>query len=171
MLIHLLRHGIAADLGEGGVRRDEDRPLTNEGRAKMKLEAKALRAMGLKFDYIFTSPYLRTVQTAQVVADEFKQEIVEIASLASGRVFSHRWGHSADALIEVGAYEFESALLVGHMPDVSELASVLLSGERNLAIEFKKGSLCCIEVDRLPLRTPGTLRWLLTPKQLQLLGK
>jgi len=88
MLIHLLRHGIAAEFGEGGVRRDEDRPLTNEGRAKMKVQAKAMRALGLKFDYIFTSPYLRTVQTARVVADEFKQEIVEIASLAPGRAFS-----------------------------------------------------------------------------------
>lgn len=173
MQIYLLRHGIAADLGEGGVRRDEDRPLTDEGRAKMKLAAKGMRELGLKFDYIFTSPYLRTVQTARVVAEEFKLEksVVEIAALAAGRVFSHRWGHSADALIEIGAYDFTSALLVGHMPDVSELASVLLSGERNLAIEFKKSALCCIEVSDLPPRAPGVLRWLLTPKQLQLIGK
>jgi phosphohistidine phosphatase len=173
MQIYLLRHGVAADVGEGGVTRDADRPLTGEGRAKMKLAAKGMRELGLRFDYVFTSPYVRTAQTARIVAEEFglKDEVIEIASLAAGRVFSHRWGHSADALIEIGAYDFTSALLVGHMPDVSELASVLLSGERNLAVEFKKGALCCVEVSDLPPRAPGVLRWLLTPKQLQLIGK
>lgn len=173
MLIYLLRHGIAAEFGEGGVRRDEDRPLTSEGRAKMKVSAKAMREMGLEFDYIFTSPYLRTVQTARIVAEEFglEEQVIEIDSLASGNVFSHRWGHNADAFIDISAYDFESALLVGHMPDVSELASVLLSGERHLMVEFKKGGLCCIEVSGLPSHPPGILRWMLTPKQLQLIGK
>jgi phosphohistidine phosphatase len=173
MHIYLLRHGIAAGVGEGGVTRDAERPLTNEGRAKMKLAAKGMRALGLKFDYVFTSPYVRTVQTARIVAEEFGlgDELVEVASLAAGRVFSHRSGHGADALLEVGAYDFESALLVGHMPDVSELASVLLSGGRGLGIEFKKGALGCVEVSALPPRAPGTLRWLLTSKQLQLIGE
>jgi len=172
MLVYLLRHGIAADLG-GSVRRDEDRPLTDEGRVKMKLQAKGMRRLELKFDYIFTSPYLRTRQTAEVVAAEFGMEkkLVEVASLAAGRAFAHRWGNNADALVEVGAYSCESALLVGHWPDVAELASVLLTGERNAAIDFKKGALAAVEVAGLPPRSPGVLRWLLAPKQLQLIGK
>jgi phosphohistidine phosphatase SixA len=60
---------------------------------------------------------------------------------------------------------------VGHMPDLSELASYLLTGNRNLHVEFKKGSVCAIEVSSLPPRGPGLLRWLATPKQLRLMNK
>ena len=67
--IYVMRHGIAADLGEGGVLKDADRPLTLEGRAKLKQAALGLRELGLKFNVIFTSPLLRARQTAEVVAE------------------------------------------------------------------------------------------------------
>ena len=45
-------------------------------------------------------------------------------------------------------------------------------GFRRLGLEIalKKGGLCQIEIDSLPPRNPGTLRGLLAPKQLRLLG-
>ncbi len=58
MKLYLLRHGIAADLGVGGLVRDEDRPLTDEGRAKMKQEAQGMRKLELSFDLILTGPLL-----------------------------------------------------------------------------------------------------------------
>ena len=55
--------------------------------------------------------------------------------------------------------------LVGHEPGVGELAARLL-GMRH-AMEFKKGAVCRIDVEALPPKGPGALRWFLTPKLLK----
>jgi phosphohistidine phosphatase len=171
--LYLMRHGIAADLGEGGVLKDADRPLTLEGRARMKQAADGVRKLDLKFNVILTSPYLRARQTAEVVAEvlDLQHKVKILDSLAPGRAFIEGEGKHAEIFLELGAYQFDRALLVGHMPDLSELASFLLTGNRNLNIEFRKGSLCALEIASLPPRGPGLLRWLMTPKQLRLLGK
>ena len=171
--IYIMRHGIAADLGENGVLNDADRPLTLEGRAKLKQAAVGLRELGLKFNVIFTSPLLRARQTAEVVAEvlDLQHRVKILDSLAPGRQFAQGEGGHAEIFLELGAYQFDRALLVGHMPDLSELTSYLLTGNRNLHVEFKKGSLANVEVTSLPPRGPGLLRWLLTPKQLRLMNK
>lgn len=171
--LYLMRHGIAADLGEGGVIRDADRPLTMEGRAKMKQAAAGLGALDLKFNIILTSPLLRARQTAEAVAEvlDLQHRVKIIESLAPGRAFATGEAGHAEIFLELGAFQFDRALLVGHMPDLSELASHLLTGNRNLNIEFKKGSLCAIEVASLPPRGPALLKWQMTPKHLRMLGK
>jgi phosphohistidine phosphatase len=172
MELYLLRHGIAADLGEGGVVRDADRPLTDEGRAKMKQEACGMRELGLNPELIFTSPLLRARQTADAVAEVLSiNRIVVIAALAPGCCFARGVGRQADVFVEMSAHECERALVAGHQPDLTELASVLLTGERHLNLEFKKGALCAIDITGLPPRAPGILRWLLAPRQLRLIGR
>lgn len=168
MHLYLLRHGVASDLSLG-VRHDADRPLTKEGWKKMRDEARGMQKLGIEFDLIFTSPYLRTRQTAMAVAEVYEfdaDNIVSIESLAAGRPFAHPPYRNPEVFTDIGAYDFQRALIVGHMPDMSEMASLLLTGEINTHFEFKKGSLCLIEVDGLPPRHPGVLRWMLTPKQL-----
>ena len=66
---------------------------------------------------------------------------------------------------------FDRVLLVGHQPDMSELASFLLTGNHNLNIEFKKGGLCGIQVASIPPRGPGLLRMLLAPRHMRGMGK
>jgi phosphohistidine phosphatase len=171
--VFLLRHGIAAELGEGGVFNDADRPLTTEGRAKMKVEAEGMRQLALKFNLILASPLLRARQTAEAVAEvmELQNRVKICEALAPGRGFASGIGNNAEIFLEMGAYQFDRVLLVGHQPDLSELASFLLTGNHNLNIAFKKGGLCDIQVASLPPRGSGLLRWLLTPRQLRLLGK
>ena len=171
--IYLLRHGIAAELGEGGILKDADRPLTLEGRAKLNQAALGMKAAGMKFNVIFTSPLLRTRQTAEVVAEalDLQHRIKVLHALAPGQQFAQGEGGNAEIFLELGAYQFDRALLVGHMPDLSELASYLIGGYRNLNIEFKKGTMCCLEVSSLPPRGPGLLCWMLTPKQMRLMGR
>src|SRR6476469_3051081 len=48
--LYLLRHGIAAELGDNGVTRDEDRPLTDLGWDRMRREATGLVKLGLEID-------------------------------------------------------------------------------------------------------------------------
>ncbi|MBK6796379.1 MAG: hypothetical protein IPG76_06200 [Acidobacteria bacterium] len=41
--LYLMRHGIAANLGEGGILNDADRPLTLDGRTRMKQAAAGIK--------------------------------------------------------------------------------------------------------------------------------
>ncbi len=174
MELCILRHGIAADLNESGVMRDAERPLTKEGWELMREEARGMRKLGLKFDYIFTSPYRRTRETAQAVAAECDfadKHIISLDGLAAGRPFARGLNRKADVFVELGAYDFERALVVGHLPDVSEMVSVLLAGGGGVQVEFKKGAMCALEISALPPRAPGVLLWALTPKQLRLIAR
>jgi phosphohistidine phosphatase len=163
MNLYLLRHGIAADPGTAGITRDRDRPLTLEGRDKMRRSAAAMRALKLEFDLIISSPFVRARQTAEIVAAAFGAE--------DRLEFETELGCGGDArLVIQGLAARQPApgaiLLVGHEPDLSRMISVLLSGDPGLAVTMKKGSLC--KLVAAPLR-PGrcaTLEWLLTPKQM-----
>lgn len=168
-----MRHGIAADLGVGGVVLDADRPLTPEGRSRMQVAAEGMRRLELKFNLIFTSTLLRARQTAEVVADvlELQHKVKTLESLAPGCALIGAETGRAELFIEMGAYSFERVLLVGHQPDLSELTSFLLTSNRNLNVEFKKGGLCAIEMTSIPPRGPGLLQWILTPRQLREIGK
>ena len=57
-------------------------------------------------------------------------------------------------------------------PLMRRQAAYLLGGRKaaNVTIDFKKGSLCCIEAETLSAASPGKLHWLLTAKQLRLLA-
>ena len=51
--LYLIRHGIAAE--RGTYRVDDDRPLTDAGRARTRAVALRLLALGCQTDKIFTS--------------------------------------------------------------------------------------------------------------------
>jgi len=61
-------------------------------------------------------------------------------------------------------------LLVGHQPDLGELASVLVWGSPTAGISFKKAGVARIVTANLPPAATGELRWLLTPKQLLMIA-
>src|SRR5258708_7959635 len=61
-------------------------------------------------------------------------------------------------------------LLVGHEPNLSELISLLVSGDARLSITMKKGGLCKVSAEILAARRCASLEWLLTPKQMGLMA-
>src|SRR5262245_50296725 len=69
MELYILRHAIAVDRGTPGYEDDRQRPLTPEGRKKMRLIAKGMKALGLEFDLILSSPYLRAKETAEIATE------------------------------------------------------------------------------------------------------
>lgn len=171
--LYLMRHGIALDPGESGAGSDADRPLSDEGRARLELEALGLRELGLRFNVVLTSPFRRCRETAELIATrlDLLHRVKIVDALAPGRAFGNGEGPLADIFIELGAWQFDRALVVGHMPDLAEIGSSLLTGSRNLNLDFKRGTVCAIEIASLPPRGPGLLRWMMAPKQLRLLGK
>ena len=53
--------------------------------------------------------------------------------------------------------------------DLGQLAARLIGARRPL--EFKKGGICRIDLDGLPINGPGHLRWFVTPRMLRRAAK
>ncbi len=160
MEIYILRHGIAVDRGTPGFKKDADRSLTKDGEEKTHQVAEAMLAMELKFDLILSSPYVRAVQTANIVAAELDEEVTFTDFLLPD-------ANPLELIREINRTKPQSVLLVGHEPDLSRLISLLVSGGSEAAIELKKGGLCKLTTEKLAFRQCATLHWLLTPKQLR----
>ena len=130
---------------------DADRPLTDQGRQKLRIEASGLHALGLRFALMCASPLVRARQTAQIVAQAYGQEndIQITEALAPGSGFGEHLDADAPIVQELSARQFKHGLVVGHEPDLSELASLLLTGATGLNVQFKKGALCAITVGSL----------------------
>ena len=67
MKLYVMRHGPAADDSPSG--RDADRALTPAGRERVTLVAKALTEGGEEPFAILSSPLVRAVETAEIVAE------------------------------------------------------------------------------------------------------
>jgi len=167
MNLYLLRHAIAAPLGTSGGFADSKRQLTTEGRTKTRRAAKGMKALGLDFDVILSSPYLRAKQTAEIVSDIFDAQ-------TQLRYSDHlKPSGKPDALLRQIlqlAKPPDNVLLVGHEPHLSSLISLLISGQTDCALAMKKGGLCKLSTDALRPGRCATLEWLLTPRQLGLLA-
>jgi phosphohistidine phosphatase len=164
MRLYFLRHAIALPRGTHGIR-DEDRPLTEKGRNRMEQEAVGINRIITTFDVILTSPYKRAYETAMITARALglTSKLKKFSFLTPGTPYT--------ALIN-GLKPYRSKahiLLVGHEPAMSMTIATLL-GMDEPAIDFKKGSLCCLEIDAIPPHVPGTLCWLLKPSHLRDLG-
>ena len=72
MNLYLIRHAIAEEENPSGE--DSQLELTDKGAKKMRLIAKGLRTLGVDFDLILSSPYIRAVQTAEILSEVFKKK-------------------------------------------------------------------------------------------------
>ncbi len=167
MNLYILRHGIAVERGTPGVDKDADRALTPKGKRRLCRITEAMLALELSFDLIFSSPYLRARQTADIVADAFRarKKLELLDSLTPDGDAKALVAH----LNEVCPAP-ERVLLVGHEPYLSELIARLVSGSAGLPVALKKGGLCKLTTTSLKYGRCAVLEWLLTPKQMQLMG-
>ena len=167
MNLFVLRHGIAADLVTLGLANDADRPLTPEGERKVSQIAEAMGKLELSFDLMLSSPYLRARRTAEIVVERLGAGTkLELSDLLTP-------GGSTKRLVEVpncAQPAPESVLLVGHEPYLSELISLLVAGKESFGVVMKKGGLCKLTIKSLKHGRCAALQWLLTPKQMLLMG-
>lgn len=168
MNLYLLRHGIAIPNDDPETVPDSDRPLSAKGIKRMRKAAKGLRRLGIPFDSVLTSPFVRARQTAEMVAQALGlgDHLEELSTLAPGHSASDLWTSLAPY------HDREHLLLIGHEPFLSTLLSYLLTHneKHSIAVDFKKGGICRVEITALPPNKAGTLHWLLTPKQLRALA-
>jgi phosphohistidine phosphatase len=146
--VTLIRHAEAGD----DAPRDESRALTARGRADARRLGRALARRGVRFTAIVTSPLVRAVQTAEIVAaaTEFRGRMpatdVLVPEASAGDVV---------ALLAKIAGE-KSVALVAHEPILSAVAAALTRKGRYPALR---------KAEALRIRLPdgpeaaGSLRW------------
>jgi phosphohistidine phosphatase len=163
MNLYILRHAIAEEIDTKRFSNDSERPLTSEGKRKMMSVAKGMKALDLSFDVIVSSPFVRAKQTAEIVTQVFKakRKLKLSPNLAVG-------GDPEDLIeeLKLDLDSIENVLLVGHEPYLSQLISLLLTGDSSLSLEMKKAGLCKLYIDVLQYGHCATLEWLMTPGQL-----
>ena len=110
----LLRHGIAEER-PGGLDHP-DRALTARGRQRTRAVIDALVSRGLCVDRLITSPYRRALETAQIACDAGLSPQLEPHPRLQP-------GGTAASLVQALSGRVG---LVGHEPDLSDLACSLL---------------------------------------------
>jgi len=161
--LYLVRHAIAAERGEE-YPDDSKRPLTSQGMSRFRKEARALDALGMSVAVVLTSPLVRTRQTADILAGHLSggPPVVATDALAPA-------GTAAAVYHELARHAKKGSIaLVGHEPNIGELAARLIGSRTPL--EFKKGAVCCIDLEGLPPKAIGSLRWFLPPRMLRKLA-
>lgn len=154
--LHLLRHAHAGDaLAWDGD--DALRPLTNKGRAQSQRLGRFLEQHGIRPDVIVSSPKVRALQTAEIVAKELGMTVRIDARLADAFDNRELWG----LLDELGARE---PMLVGHDPDFSMLLAYLIDAE---GIGMRKATLATVDLTTKLGDGDGALRWLVPPDLLE----
>ena len=167
MRLLLVRHAIAEDQEDFARTGKDDRlrPLTDEGRKKMKQAARGLRSLVPEIDLLATSPLTRAAQTGAILDSVFGGiDVVEIDELSPETTPEQflRWLRQQKGDL-IGA--------VGHEPSLSQILGWLLTGTDRRLFAFRKGGACLLEFgDDEPAGGTATLLWALTPAQLRTLG-
>jgi phosphohistidine phosphatase len=166
MLVYLVRHAIAVEREQFQGSDDSMRELTDKGMARMRQNLRGLARLKLHWDEIWSSPFLRAKQTADILAEYpgFEGRFRLIEPLRSG-------GDLVQVVSELQSHaNLDAVALVGHEPDLGELATRLISGQTFSGVAFKKGGIACIAIETAATPLRGELQWLLTPKQMRALA-
>lgn len=153
MRLYLVQHAKALP-----KERNPERPLSEEGRGEAMRVAEFLQPSAPAVDQLWHSGKLRAAETAQIYARALGLGTSPVArnGLAPGDPVS--------PLRDELAARLDNTMIVGHMPFVSRLATLLLSGyESPPLVAFANAGIVCLN------RTPDNawqLLWAVTPQLL-----
>ena len=154
-----MRHGIAEAGGSGG---DAARDLTADGVAGVRSASLGLRRLGVRFDLVLSSPFLRARRTSEellaavgAVVPFFTSDGLKPGADAA-TVVRELAGHAQGLL--------RSALVVGHMPDVGAWLSALT--RPHVQQRFEPGEVAAVRFADAPGLGSGDLVWKRTTKVL-----
>jgi len=151
MLIYLVQH---AEAKKEEV--DPARPLSEKGLRDINKMAVHVSQLNVKVHKIFHSSKLRAKQAAEVLTEYLKpakgiSEADGLAPLDDPTIWAERLKDIPDDII-----------LVGHLPHLGKLASLLLCGNADSNIvSFKMAGIVCLKRDA---GGSWSLQWMLTPE-------
>lgn len=152
----VVRHADAGDPADW-TGEDAARPLTDKGRRQAGRLARVLVASRVGPDAILSSPKVRAVETADILARILRIAVDVDARLAGPLTLEDLGAILADA------GEPSRPIIIGHDPDLSDLCSQL-TGTR---LELRKGALARIALASAPSEGAGLLRWFVSPELLR----
>ncbi|HEY2513239.1 MAG TPA: phosphohistidine phosphatase SixA [Polyangiaceae bacterium] len=160
--LYILRHGPAEDRAASG--RDFDRALTPSGRDRVRDVARTLGERDEAPHLIFTSPLVRAVQTAEIVAT-----VTQLTDRGGELRVQRELAPEGDTLglIRASIQKGDKrVMVVGHEPDLGELAARL--SHRPFPAGLQKAMVVGLTTPKDdPLSLPMRLRFILDPKTLE----
>lgn len=151
MRLYLIQHAKALSKQD-----DPKRPLSKEGKTELAKICKFIEPLKFETSQIWHSEKLRSQQTAR--------EIARVVKSPTGCVEKDNIGATddpapvKDAIISAG----KDLMLVGHLPFLDKLASLLLAGDTEAGvIDFKNAGIVCLQNDE---ENNWTLDWMLIPQ-------
>jgi phosphohistidine phosphatase len=154
MRLYLVQHAEAKSKEE-----DPARDLTEKGRADVRRVADFASGLNLAISRILHSGKTRAASTAAILAEKLRpaQGVAETDGLAP-LDDPHIWAGRLFGLAE-------NLVLVGHLPHLAKLATVLLCGDREKdAVNFKMGGIVCLSREK---QAPWGLEWMVVPDLLR----
>lgn len=150
MKLYLVQHAQAAPKDV-----DPDRPLTERGRRDVESVAAFVKPLSLSVDCIWHSGKTRAVQTAEVLAGAMNLRTRATAHDGLGP------NDDVSAIRDQIEAAGRDIMLVGHLPFVGKLASLLLAGDESASIvAFRQGGIVCLEQST---ENRWQLAWMVTP--------
>lgn len=167
MRLLIVRHGHAVEREEFAAlgKSDRLRPLSKRGEKRTPLIAQGLKLVEPKLSVILSSPYLRCVQTAEMIARVYVGTRIKHTDAL-------RPSASIQAILEaVRSWDSRSIVcLVGHEPHLSLLVSHLVAKSAKSILMLKKGGACLVEFSNQG-KNEAKLICCLTPRQLAVLAQ
>jgi phosphohistidine phosphatase len=151
MKLYLVQHGNALSKEQ-----DPQRPLSEKGIADLNRVVDFIKPMNIAVDYIWHSEKKRAIQTAKILAGVVKVN----------KDVKARDGLSPNDDVNVLERELVSIegdiMVVGHMPFLGRLASLLLSGSETAdTVKFQQGGIVCLSYDE---ESGWQVQWMIVPE-------
>jgi len=170
MEVLVVRHAPALDKGEASQQgmADRDRPLTTDGKTRMKRIARALSTRVPEVSVLMTSPWRRAVETGDLLQTAYGRfHRLETEALIPG-------AEPSSLLEQISVYAADPVVaIVGHEPHLSRWVSWCMTGslgsvsELRSVIELRKGGACLLRFDGALAQARARLLWLMTPSLLR----
>ncbi|TKJ42121.1 phosphohistidine phosphatase SixA [candidate division LCP-89 bacterium B3_LCP] len=153
MLLYLVQHGKSKPKEE-----DPDRSLTDEGEADVRKVASYVASKGAcgTVHRILHSDKTRARQTAEILGEYLQlQGGVEAAEGLAPMDDPDIWAAKIEELTD-------DMMLAGHLPHLSRLASLLISGDAaQKVIDFRNGGIVCLKRDE---EGAWSVVWIVAPE-------
>ena len=163
----IIRHAAAENRDEFARtgRPDSERPLTRRGIERMQMAARGLTTLALPVERLVSSPAVRAMQTAEIVAPALERRRIESEGVFAPEV-------PVESTIEWLRKQprVEGMAVVGHEPHLGMLAECLVTGRSVGNMPLKKGGMMLIRFDNAVGYGEGKLVWSLPPAVLRALA-
>lgn len=150
MLLYLVQHGEAKEKEE-----DPSRGLTVKGKNDVEKISVYMSKLAIQVDQILHSGKLRAEQTADIFSASLKT--VQGVAKTNGLLPLDNPSIFNEKLLSIES----NTVLVGHLPHLGKLASLLLCGDTDKhVVSFNMAGVVCLARDNNGL---WSLQWMITP--------